>query len=167
MADKPSWRERDRRKDSSAHRDHAPTRPAPRVESATASYKRQLDAFFNEGKVPAHLRDKLPEGEASPNRRQALLREIRKGDAAAQQRAVQALRDEFGLPDDPEILLIALSHPDDAILRDALDAVEALLATGRPLPKKALFRLRLSGLEFSAFDPSVQRRSAALAARLV
>lgn len=170
MADRPSWRDLDRKRDKSAHRREEPTlrgKPA-RVESATAAYKRSLDAFFDQGVVPDHLKDKLPAGESEgPSERQQLIRAIRGATAAKDlEKAVDSLRADFGLPDDMEILLRVLEHPKDPVLLEALTLIEAHVDSGKQTPKKALFVQRLKGLEFSSFDPRVQRKAVALVAKL-
>ena len=170
MGDKPSWRERDRKKDRSAHRkDSTPRGRKPQVESATANYKRTLDAFFDRGVVPEHLKGKLPgRGDEGPSERQQLLRAIRDAKTiSALETAVDQLRDKFGLPDeDMTILIRVLEHSKDPVLYDALNKIEAFLATGMPLPKKPLFIERLKGLEFTSFDPRVQSKALRLVAQL-
>ncbi|MCA9541822.1 MAG: hypothetical protein KC620_23155 [Myxococcales bacterium] len=169
MADKKSWRDIDRKRDQSAHRREAPTGGrAPRVESATAAYKRSLDAFFDRGVVPDHLKDKLPAGtDGGPSERQKLIREIRAAKTGKDvEKALDRLIADFGMPDDMEILLRALEHSKDAVLAEVLAKIETYVDSGQQVPKKKLFAERLKGLEFTSFDPRVQRRAAALAARL-
>jgi len=170
MADKPSWRDLDRKRDQSAHRreDSAGRGRQPRVESATAAYKRKLDKFFDQGVVPEHLKDKLPAGESEgPSERQQLLRTIRTGKSGKElHKAIDKLRVDFGLPDDMEILVRVLEHPKDPVLLDALGLIEAHVESGKQVPKKALLVQRLKGLEFSSFDPRVQRKAVSLANRL-
>jgi hypothetical protein len=172
MADKPSWRDKDRQRDKSAHRREE--RPggggrAPRVDSATATYKRQLDAFFDKGVVPGHLKDRLPAGAQGegPSERTVLLRAVRTAESGkALTQAIDALHAKFGLPDEMEVLLRVLEHPKDAILRDALDLIETYVDSGQQVPKKKNFVQRLKGLEFSSFDPRVQAKAVALADKL-
>ncbi len=172
MADKPSWRDKDRKRDQSAHRREE--RPGgggrtPRIDSATATYKRQLDAFFDKGVVPDHLKDKLPPGTQGegPSERTVLLRAVRTAESGkALVQAIDALHAKFGLPDEMEVLLRVLEHPKDAVLRDALDRIESYVDSGQLVPKKKNFVQRLKGLEFSSFDPRVQAKAVALAAKL-
>ena len=168
MADRKSWRDIDRGRDKSNHRAGEKRGPAPRVESATASYKRKLDAFFDEGVVPEHLKDKLPPGESEgPSARQKLLREIRSSKGGkALERAIDKLRAEFELPDDMDVLLRVLEHTKDTVLLDAINRIEAHLDTGMPLPRKAVFIERLKGLEYTSFDPRVQSKAMSLVGRL-
>ena len=170
MADRPSWRDIDRKKDQSDHRKEKGDRggKAPRVESATAAYKRKLDAFFDEGVVPEHLKEKLgASASAGPTGRQKIIREIRGSkDRRALEKAVDQLQSEYGMSDDMEILLRVLEHSKDAILLEALGKIEAYLETGQVLPRKGVFVERLKGLEFSSFDPRVQAKAVRLAGRL-
>lgn len=170
MADRPNWRDIDRKRDQSAHRrDGGGGRGRkPRVESATAAYKRTLDAFFDQGVVPEHLKDKLPAGEGDgPSERQKLIRAIRGAKTGKElEKAVDKLRKDYGLPEDMEILLRVLEHSKDAVLLEALQLIEAYVESGQQVPRKPRFVSRLQGLEFSSFDPRVQRKAVALANRL-
>ena len=171
MADRPSWRDLDKQRDKSSHRkeEKAPRgRGVPRVDSATATYRRQLDAFFDKGVVPGHIKDKLAAGEGGgPSERTRLLRTIRGIESGpALLKAIEDLREKFGLPDEMEVLLRVLEHPSDEVLRETLDLIEAHADSGQQMPKKANFVQRLRGLAFSSFDPVVQRRAVALADKL-
>jgi len=168
MGDKKSWREIDRQREKGGSRDERRGGRTPRIESATASYKRQLDAFFDKGVVPEHLKDKLPESSAKgPSERQVLLREIRdsKGGKALE-KSLDRFLDTYELPDDPTFWLSALEHSKDAVLSRVLVAISEYLDTGMPLPRKGRFIERLKGLEFTSFDPRVQAKSMALVNRL-
>lgn len=178
--EKPSWRERDRQKDGSAHRGEAPApRGAPaRVATATAQYKRQLDALFERGEVPAHLKDKLPAAEAgtpepsdSPSKeRVRLTRAVRQAPSGPELiRALDALRENLGaVPEALELVLRYLEHPRDAILAEALGHVEKAVDLGIPLPKtvRKTFLERLKGVALTSFDPRVQARAETLVSRL-
>jgi hypothetical protein len=174
MSDRPSWRDIDRKRDTSRHT-NPEARPgrAPRLESATAAYKRELEKIFKEGGgLPAHLKEKLGEpaeaqGDKPGNERQQRLRAVRQAPSGPDLvKALDELRKHHGLPDDLEILLRALEHPKDEVLREALALVEPHVENGDKLPNKKVFVERLKGLEFTSFDPTVQRKAAALVARL-
>ena len=167
MSDKKNWREIDRhregRQGSGSNRDRR-----TRNETATANYKRQLDAFFDKGVVPAHLKDKVPAGEnKGPTGRQKLLREIRdsKGGKSLE-KVIDKFLAEYEMPEDPEFWLRALEHSNDKVLGGVLQQIQEYLDRGLPLPRKNLFTERLKGLEFTSFDPRVQSRSATLVNRL-
>ncbi|MCA9546922.1 MAG: hypothetical protein KC613_21095 [Myxococcales bacterium] len=169
--EKKSWRDIDRGRDVSAHRrdEHRGPGKGPRVDSATAAYKRKLNAFFDRGVVPEHLKGKLPDGEsegASP--RQQLMRAIRDADSQRKlEKAVDELVDQFGLPDDDmELMLRVLEHSKDSVLLDALAKVEAFVETGMPMPRKARMVSRLRNVEAASFDPRVQAKAGRLAGQL-
>ncbi len=175
--EKPSWRERDRKKDGSAHRrDEAAPRGAPaRVATATAQYKRQLDALFDRGEVPEHLKDKLPAPEAAggdpeAKERVRLTRAVRQAPSGPELvKALDALREKLGaVPEDLELVLRFLEHPKDAVLAEALTHIEHAVEMGNPLPKtaKKTFVTRLDGIAVTSFDPRVQARAAALVSKL-
>lgn len=180
--EKPSWRELDRRRDRSAHA-RAPAEAgggsgAPRVATATAQYKRQLDALFERGEVPTSLQarlDALPAAAdalaGAPSASKVRVQLVRAVRTAASGPALVKALDALlatpeGLPDDAELLLRALEHPSDAALGQALAPLEAQVAEGRLPPKPARFVERLKGVALSSFDPRIQARAAALAAAL-
>ncbi len=180
--EKPSWRELDRKRDQSAHRrdESGPRGSAPRVATATAQYKRQLDALFDRGIVPDALKDKLPapaesaeaaDTTAETSESKARVKLVRAVRAAASGpelvKAIDALRaSPGGLPEDPELLLRVLEHPSDAVLAETLTRLESHVDQGLPLPKAKRFVERLKGVEVSSFDPRVQSRAAALAKKV-
>jgi len=170
MSDKKSWRDIDRKRDQSDHRsgDRKGSGRSPRVESATAAYKKTLDAFFDKGVVPDHLKGKLPAGTSEgPSERQTLIRTVRESKGGKElEKALDQLIEQFGLPDDPDVWLQALAHPKDAVLKDTLGKIEEYVNSGQLLPRQTRFIERLKGLEFSSFDPRVQMKAVSLATRL-
>ena len=168
MSDKKSWRELDRGRDKKEYREERPKGRGPKLETATAQYKQKLDAFFDRGVVPEHLKGKLPSGNSEgPSERQKLLRKVRDAtSSSALVKSLDALISEFGLPEDPEIWLRALEHTSDSVLLETLNQLEAYLESGRVLKRTAIFVQRLKGLEFVSFDPRVQSKAVRLADRL-
>lgn len=170
MSDKKSWRDIDRGRDGSAHRDRRGGGPKPsaaRVESATAAYKKKLDAYFDEGVVPEHIKDKLIPSGDGPSERQELIRAIRQAESGRPLvKAVDAYLEKYELFEDMALLLRVLEHPKDPVLLAAIEQIEAYVESGQAVPKKDLYRRKLEGLEFSSFDPRVQRRSQVLAGKL-
>ena len=81
-------------------------RNAPRVESATAAYKRQLNAFFDKGVVPDSIKGKL-QGEApEATGRQKALRAIREASSQAKLvKAIDAFMKDYEVPDDMDICI--------------------------------------------------------------
>jgi hypothetical protein len=178
MSDRPSWRDIDKKRDGSAHR-REEKKPgggkAPRLESATAAYKKELDRLFKEGGLADKLKDRLPHPEAeekapkdpAAGERQRRLRAVLKAPGGPElTKALDELRAHHGLPDDLEILLRALEHPRDEVLREALTFIEQHVEMGDKLPNKKVFVERMKGVEVSSFDPAVQKRAATLVSRL-
>ena len=169
MSDK-TWREKDRGRDRSAHRkDERPSRGAARAtETATASYKRQLDKFFDKGVVPAHLKDRLADTPTTgAGERQVLMRAVFAADAGKPLvKALNAFLAKHALPEDPKFLLLALDHPKDDVILEALTQLDAYAQTGQAIPRKPVLKAKLEELEFSSFDPRVQRTAIALASRI-
>ncbi len=169
MSEKKSWRDIDRGRDKSAHRDDRGSSrggPKQRVESATAAYKRKLSKFFDEGVVPEHLKERLGSDEA-PSERQTLIRAIRQAESGRPLvKAVDAYLASYEMFDDMDLLLRVLEHPKDPVLLQAIEQIEAYVESGQAVPRKDLYRRRLEGLEFSSFDPRVQRRSQTLVGKL-
>jgi len=167
VSDKKSWKDIDRQRDGRSGRPSGGQRQA-RGESATANYKRELDAFFDKGVVPAHLKDKLPAGQdKGPSERQQLLRAIRESKGGrGLEKSIDTFLKKFDMPDDPEFWLQALQHSKDPVLANVLTMIQEYLDRGLPLPRKNRFLERLKGLEFTSFDPRVQSRSVALVNRL-
>ncbi len=168
MGEKKSWRDIDRQRDQSRHREgERQGGPSPRVESATAAYKRKLDAIFEGGEgIPEHLREKLGE-EAGPSERQVAMRAVRAAESGKPLvKAIDAFLAEYEMFDDMELLLRVLEHPKDPVLLQALEKIGAWVDSGQAVPKKDLFKRRLEGLEFSSFDPRVQRKAQGIAAKL-
>ena len=168
LSDKKSWRDIDKGRDKQEYRTDGRSKRTPKLETATAQYKQKLNAFFDRGVVPDHLKDKLPEGEnKGPSERQVLLRKIRQAKTNQELvKAVDKLVGKYGLPEDPEIWLRALEHPSDQVLASTLELLEAFLDSGQVLKRKGLFAERLKGLEFVSFDPRVQSKAIRLAGRL-
>lgn len=168
LSDKKSWREIDKGRDKQEYRGTGRKGKGPSLDTATAQYKQKLDAFFDRGVVPEHLKDKLPESESGgPSERQTLLRKIRQAKTNQElKKALDTLIKKYSLPEDPEIWLRALEHPADSVLALALDALETYLDSGQVLKRKAVFIERLKGLEFVSFDPRVQSKAIRLAGRL-
>ncbi|MGB0647213.1 MAG: hypothetical protein ACPGQS_08550, partial [Bradymonadia bacterium] len=158
----------DRGRDKKEYRDDRPKGRGPKLETATAQYKQKLDAFFDRGVVPEHLKGKLPTGDGEgPSERQQLLRKVRDAkESRGLMKALDKLIEKYGLPDDPEIWLRALEHTSDKVLMEVLTQLEAYLDSGRVLKRTAVFIQRLQGLEFVSFDPRVQSKAIRLAARL-
>jgi len=169
--DRPSWREIDRRKDSSSHIDktdpYKKGRRGARTDSRSKSYKAALDSFFEGGALPdryqklTKTRESLAKGPGS--QRQAALKRLRE---AIMSRDVAEAVKEFmeidgALPRDADALISTLQHPDESVVRDAIALLKEI-ATERPLKRVELLRQRLRKVE----DLAEEEETAAQAAEL-
>jgi hypothetical protein len=82
------------------------------------------------------------------SKRQALLRAVRDADDRQTLAAATAdlLAMDGELPDDADVLISVLRHPDEAVVRDAIRAL-GKLASSRPLKRKELLKQRLRQVE--------------------
>ncbi|MFO8074312.1 MAG: hypothetical protein R6V85_20815 [Polyangia bacterium] len=158
------WREIDRRKDRSRHRqpDRRSMDPRRRARSESASkvYRSQLDSFFDgDGRAPAHVGDKLAElDDVSPEgkRRKAALDAIREAKTSfAAAKAVNSFLKKWELPPDHDVLAAVLASADEDHQRAALDQVSELLQRGRPPKRKAVLEQRLRRIADLGDEPDL------------
>ena len=175
--DKPkrSWREIDKKKDSSKHRtsDGKPLSRQKQARAASASkvYKSKLDAFFEgEGKAPAHVKDKIDtmkptskEGKA----RAGALKAIKEANtSSAADKAVAAYLKKWELPPDYEVLSQVLTCSDEDYVMDAMGCMEKLIAENRAPRRVQLLEQRLRTVKTLADDPDLQDKAGELIKKL-
>lgn len=169
------WREIDRRKDRSKHRQpdrpQVPKHKQARAESASKVYKSKLDAFFDgDGKAPAHVKDKLATlDDASPEGKQRLaaLKAIKDaGTSSAVDKAVAAYLREWSLPPDHEVLAQVLLASEEEYVEQALELIEELLSHNRPPRRKAVLEQRLRRVISLGEDPDLADKAQALIRQL-
>jgi hypothetical protein len=168
-----SWRDIDRKKDSSSHIDQSDPyrkkgRRGGRAEGGGAGYKSALDRFFDGGELPdryqklTSAKDKLASGPKSP--RQTALKKLR--DAVGRSDVVAAVEEliklDGELPRDADALLAALLHPDEDRQREAMTLLREL-AQDRPLKRKDMLRQRLRQVA----DLAEESETAELAQQLI
>jgi hypothetical protein len=169
------WREIDRRKDRSKHRQpdrpQIPKHKQARAESASKVYKGQLDAFFDgDGKAPAHVKDKLatlddtsPEGK----KRVAALKAIKDaGTSSAVDKAVEAYLEKWELPPDHDVLAQVLLCSEEERVGQALDIIAELLSKNRPPRRKAILEQRLRRVINLGDDPDLADKAQAIVKQL-
>ncbi len=169
--DKPkkSWREVDRSKDSSRHRQEDRPRTAPRqkarAESASKAYKSKLDAFFDgEGAAPAHIKDKLsaldsvPGGEGKERlEAQKAIKEA--GTSSAADKATKHYLARWELPQDFEILAQVLTCSDESYVERAMDMISKMFKSRRVPKRTAVLEQRLRRVKTLAEEPKLQNRA--------
>lgn len=154
---KKSWREIDNNKNKSRHRDDR--KPSQREQSASASYKRDLDKLFESGgKVPDRFKG-IAEGLAPKEG----------SEEAVWRDAVSTLRDADGfrpfiaaaaefakagheLPKDEDILIRFLDHPSERMVQLALEKYLAI-ATKSELQRPAALKNRIGTIRSVSEEP--------------
>jgi hypothetical protein len=137
-----SWREIDKAKDRSRHRqDEKPAGERKRGPGSQKSYRAALDRLFQTGKI-AQLVDQRAPGstaEGAGETRLKMLARIKQAvgrDAITQE--VDAYLQGHELPDDMEILEKALEHRRVALRLEAMQRLERLLDREQPRRRRAM-----------------------------
>lgn len=170
-----NWRDVDRNKDRSKHRQPERRGPAPhakaRADSASKVYRSKLDSFFaGEAKAPDHVKSQLagleptsPEGK----KRLAALEKIKDaGTSSEADRAVNAYLEQWELPPDHDILSAVLMCSDEECLEEALDKIAELLEANQAPRRADLLEQRLRRVRALADDPGVAERARHVLERL-
>lgn len=173
---KKSWREIDRGKDKSLHRrvEHPGTSPYQR--RTNKSYKAELDRFFEHGVASQRIKTLMKKGgpdTAAPSddggenaEKVSLIRSIRGAETFDEfVTSVEQLREKYGLPNDVDILIRVLEHPDDEPIRDALGQLIELTRRLTLTQVKQL-KARLDTLESFNEDPEILEAIATLRAKI-
>jgi hypothetical protein len=159
--DKRDWREIDRKKDRSTHRqDQRKPKNPKRPTRASGRYRAALERAFESGdlgKVAERLTSNSPTevpGEEAANKRkkggrkpskQKLMHQITGAtDRKDLVKKLDKLIEHYGLPDEFDVLTRALEHPDEAVLEKVLVHLKELLEQEKPRRAGTLkARLRL------------------------
>ncbi|MBW2278449.1 MAG: hypothetical protein JRF63_13230 [Deltaproteobacteria bacterium] len=169
------WREIDRRKDQSKHRQadrpRVPEHQQARAESASKVYKSKLDAFFDgSGKAPAHIKDKLQAlDDTSPEGKQRItaLKKIKDaGTSLAVEKAVGVYLKSWALPPDHDVLAQVLTCSDEEYVGQALEIIDELLSKNRPPRRKTILEQRLRRVISLSDDPDLADKAQAIIKQL-
>ncbi|MFH2005925.1 MAG: hypothetical protein ABI333_04970 [bacterium] len=141
-----SWREIDRKKDRSAHRQDEPApgqRPKRGQASASRSHRSTLDQLFDSGKIGELVQQRNAETGAPAKSTGASRRKLTEQIEQATSRdkkiaAIDAYLAAFSLPPDFDLLTHVLIHPDPDVVNKALDKIESLLETEKPRRARSL-----------------------------
>lgn len=126
---KKSWREIDRGRDQTKHRRVDRPGTDPYAHRRNTSYKAELNRFFDKGVASDRIKDQIakagsgadPKAEAEDPERIKLVRKVRSAETFDEfVQALDALRASGGLPNDVEVLVRALEHPEEEVIRDAM-----------------------------------------------
>ena len=142
-----SWREIDKSRDKSSHRQDERPDASKLGRKGTGrsqkSYRAALDRLFDSGKI-AELVDHKDPPSSEPvaekgESRIKMMRKIRDAtDRDELTRTVDAYLKKWELPEDMEILPRVLEHRDDRIQLEAMERIDALLETQQPRRKRAM-----------------------------
>jgi hypothetical protein len=170
---KRSWREIDRNKDRSAHRQESPggTRGPKGQAAASRSHRSALDRLFYSGKVGELVKQRdqetgvTAEDPDGPSRR-SLIQQIEQAtDKDAKFAAIDKYLERFSLPADFDVLSHMLDHPDPDVVGNALDRIEALVETDKPRRARTLIA-QLKTLQDLSEWGKLRRRAGALLEKL-
>ena len=169
---KKSWREIDSAKDKSSHRkeEGGGHRPERALRSqAYRAYKTQLNKLFDGGSLPDALKNKLEEAGvgSSKKRKKACVSAILEAkNLKAVQEALEDHRQEFGFPDDEEVLAKLLEQDSSKIVLDTLAMIETLLAESR-LKRGSSLKARIKTAQMMLDSPKVNEAALALLAKML
>jgi hypothetical protein len=165
---KRSWREIDKKKDSSKHRqsDSKPMSSHKKARAASASkvYKSKLDAFFDgEGKAPAHVKEKVDvlhatsgEGKA----RAGALKAIKEANtSSAADKAVAMYLKEWEFPPDFDVLSQILICSDEDYVLNAMELIDKIIKENRVPRRVQLLEQRLRRVKTLADDSDLQDKA--------
>lgn len=171
-SDRPrkSWKEIDRARDGSGHRDDR-DRPSPggprRTQRSQKSYRAALDRLFDSGKIGALMpKDGETAGAEGDAGRTTLLRQLEAAEGRdAITKAVDAFVRSYALPDDVDLLTKVLEHRDPQQQLTALRALLRMTEGDRPRRTRGLVG-KLKLIREMADDPEIADLAAQLADRL-
>ncbi len=136
--------------------------------SAGRGYKAALDRLFDKGEVSDQLKGVVAglDGQVVGAGRQQLVRMARMAETQPEFNSIMdQLFAEHRLPDDEEILVRSLDHPDEKLLESAIDSLVELDAK-RPLIKRQIVKMKLQMLESVCTNADVIDMVEMLKARL-
>ena len=160
-----SWREIDRQKDKSSHVDRDEEKASRQDDRTSSKYKRKLDKLFESGgQVPDEFEGMMEtlepeEGTPEAEYKEAVdaLRDAEEEGFRAFVTAVNEFREEgHQMPDDEELLIRMLDHPDERVARDVLEHYLDL-AERRELQRTGPLKNRLSTIETMSDHPETRK----------
>ncbi|HUT76815.1 MAG TPA: hypothetical protein VM285_03970 [Polyangia bacterium] len=173
---KRSWRDVDRNKDRSKHRqeDRPPIRDAnrqARADSASKVYRSKLDTFFHgEGAAPAQVKGKLAaldESSAEGRERTMALGEIKAASTSiATAKATRRYLERWKLPPDHEVLVQVIGSGEEEHQRLALEQIADLLGRGRVPRRTAVLEQRLRRIVDLGEEPAITALAEAVLQKL-
>ena len=103
-----------------------------------------------EGRIPKS-------SQASTNRLKLIRSVIDAEDSEGLIKALDELSESFGLPDDWEVLVRVLEHPDEKLVLQAVSKMKALLPKTAKIPRRFTLRERLRSIGQTAADGELRQ----------
>lgn len=126
--------------------------------SAPRGYKSDLNKLFETGQVPDRFKSLLNDNQSASSEgaeRQQLIRQARQSKSVEEFNTVFGdLVSRFNLPDDQDLLLKGLDHPETDAVKASLDALIEMDGR-RPLTKRAILKLKLDTVAQTSQDSEV------------
>lgn len=156
-----SWREIDRQRDKSSHTRRDKNRSGGSDSRSESKYKQDLEKLFQSGgNVPDRfgevMEELAPEEGSEEAERQEAISELREADGFRQfAKAVNVFMQKgIRLPDDEDLLIRMLDHPDNEIVRKVLAHI-VNLSERREIQRKAPILSRLSTVRTMTDDSEI------------
>ena len=132
-------------------------------------YKAELNKLFDKGEVSDRLKEVvggISEAAGEGADRQRLIRDARAADDVVEFNSLIAqLHDGHRLPDDQDLMMRALDHPDESLVEAALDTLLDMDGR-RPLARREVLKMKLKTLKHVSKNTGVLDMVELLEARL-
>jgi hypothetical protein len=142
---KKSWKEIDQQRDKSAHRreERKPSSSGRRGGDPSRSHRANLDKLFDSGQISELVKQRdaqtgVQADAAGPSRRKLEARILEAADRESKVAAIDAYLAAFSLPRDFDTVAHVLDHPDDEIVEQTLEHLEAMLEQDKPRRPRTL-----------------------------
>lgn len=133
--------------------------------------KKELKKEPKRSKNPETIRrrnnERIPRNPAKSASRLKLIREVvDASDSASLVASLDALVESFGLPDDLEVLMRVLEHPDENLMLQAVGRIAELRTGAKRIPRRASSKERLRSIGQTASSGELRRAAVELEALL-
>lgn len=135
-------------------------KPEPKAEEPAKKNGGKKKGAKDEAKATARRKGsgRIPKDASKSASRFKLIRAVTDaGDAQALIQAIDALVEQFGLPDDFEVLVRVVEHPDEALVQRAVGRMLALLPQTTKVPRRASLKERLRTIGQTASDADLRQ----------
>ena len=127
-----------------------PELPAAKGKGKAKSKAAVVTRKAKEGRIPKN-------SQASTNRLKLIRSVIDAEDSEGLIKALDELSESFGLPDDWEVLVRVLEHPDEKLVIQAVSKMKALLPKTAKIPRRFTLRERLRSIGQTAADGELRQ----------